>query len=617
MLKRLLALMLSFLTVILCFTSCASNNAPEDAEPQITENVEDTNSESTAKGILLSGENRYRIVHPHGSNKALALKVYDKLVEIDPIALTKPAYYSLVSDKSTDNGAPEILVGLTNRDESSNARQLLTSPYDFSIAVSENKIAIFAETEERLDEAVDYFISLISFDGADVYYANTENYVGIFEGAYPDASIDGKLLSSFSIVIPAEATETEKQAASLLTKTLSWVCGKKLPTVNDTEASTELEIIIGKTNRTDNYLPGELNDRLLLDNGKLIFAPSDESGYTRLINRLKDKIIESNGSLKSPDTIVDSLSFHTLRSVSFGAVNITEQENGLRFNKCTALQLSEWEKCGRLTEASTSTGIKLDFYTNSASLYFKASQGTKFELFVNGESIERSTTGIFDVDLDNASENRITILFPNHEVNSTLLDVRLDEGATVTPYTYEHKFLIMGDSITQGYLAATDSLSWANRITRMFNAESIIQGISSGCFYPSTIDPSIDFDPDYIFVAYGTNDWSWCRKSMDEFKFYATEYYEKLREIYPDAQIIGITPIWRKDNDATAVGAFDNMCAELKAIIESVGGFAVNGVDLVPHDRKYYGEDICLHPNNYGFDHYANNLYEAVKDIIK
>ena len=53
MLKRLLSLMLSFLTVILCFTSCASNNAPEDAEPQITENVEDTNSESTAKGILL------------------------------------------------------------------------------------------------------------------------------------------------------------------------------------------------------------------------------------------------------------------------------------------------------------------------------------------------------------------------------------------------------------------------------------------------------------------------------------------------------------------------------------------------------------------------------------
>jgi len=451
-------------------------------------------------------------------------------------------------------------------------------------------------------------------DDGNVYYATLESYVDVYRGDYPSATIASTPLKDYKIVISATANETQKKAAEELAFILTRVCGTSVPIITDAEPASEHEILFCPLNRAESETSTGMNDKLSFNNGKVIIAPT-ENGYSRLANMLAYVIDNNRGIVAKKDLQFTSLSYDAIRSVAFGAVNISEQENGLRFNKFSDKQIEKWTSYNRYNEAASSTGIRLDFYTNSSSFYFKASKNTKFELFINGESKEISSTGIFDVKLE-GENNRITVLFPNHQVNTTLFEVKLDEGATITPYEYQRKFLIVGDSITQGYSAATDSLSWANRITRMFDADSVIQAISGGTFQVSTLDPEVDFIPDYIFVAYGTNDWG-ARSSMDDFRSYAQAYYDKLAELYPDAKIIGITPIWRKDTDPRRVGEFDDMCAALKEIIESVGGYAVNGVDLVPHDRQYYGEDICLHPNNEGFEFYANNLYEAVKDIIK
>jgi hypothetical protein len=156
---------------------------------------------------------------------------------------------------------------------------------------------------------------------------------------------------------------------------------------------------------------------------------------------------------------VISLSCDSIKAISFGAVNITEHTDGLRFNKFSDFQIEEWTKFNKYNEAAGSSGIRFDFYTNSSTFYFKASSGTNYELFVDGVSKEISSTGVFDVKFDDNTERRLTVLFPNHNVNSTVSEVRIDENATLTPYTYSRKFLIFGDSITQGYCAETDSFS--------------------------------------------------------------------------------------------------------------------------------------------------------------
>lgn len=614
MFKKILALVLALIIAALALTSCNSKNeepAPTDAPATETEA-----SKNDEGKILLSGENRYRIVYPENSKelKTYAMKIYEKLLALDPIAATKPVYYNLGTDKAVADGTPEILVGLTNRDASAKAAETLTKYHDYAIHITDGCIAIYANTEERLDAAVTYFIKNMSAtDNGDVYYKKADSYVNVYKGDYPSAKIEKTPLKDYRIVISSTADETQKQAADQLALSLSKMCGSNIQIVTDAEAATEHEILLCPLNRPESESPSGVNDRISLKNGKIVMVPSN-NGYARLSNTLCYIINEMRGAVSGKDIEFSSLSYDVIRSVSFGAVNITEQTNGLRFNKFSDKQIEKWTEYNRYNEAASSTGIRLDFYTDSSSFYFKASQNTKFELFINGESKEITSKGTFDVTLE--GENRITVLFPNHQVNTTLFEVTLDEGATIKPYEYQRKFLIVGDSITQGYSAATDSLSWANRITRMFDADSVIQAISGGTFQVSTLDPEVDFIPDYIFVAYGTNDWG-ARSSMDDFKAYAQAYYDKLAELYPDAKIIGITPIWRKDTEPRRVGEFDDMCAALKEIIESVGGYAVNGVDLVPHDRQYYGEDICLHPNNEGFEFYANNLYEAVKDIIK
>ena len=514
----------------------------------------------------------------------------------------------MTSDKTDPAGAKEILVGLTNRPATEKAAGSLQNYPDFTITVHDGNIAIFANTQARLEAAIRYFVKNMKASATgEVYYVGDPNYVDVYKGDYPSATVNGKPLKDYSIVLSADATNAEKALATELSNELSFITGTTLPTTTDSSAA--LKIVFDKGDE------GALNDKIYLDGDTLVLAPASENGYQRLIAALASKIKACGGIITNDSIKFNSLSYDAIRSVSFGAVNITEQENGLRFNKFSDFQIEEWTKYNRYKEAASSTGIRLDFYTNSSTFYFAASLNTNFELFINGESKEISSTGKFNVTLE-GEQNRITVLFPNHQVNSTVGEVKIDEGATLIPYTYARKFLILGDSITQGYSAATDSLSWANRITRMFDADSVIQAVSGGTFRPSTLDPNVDFTPDYILVAYGTNDWNG-RPSMEDFKTHAQAYYDKLAELYPNAKIIGITPIWRKDNHARNVGEFDDMCAELKTIIESVGGYAVNGVDLVPHDRKYYGEDICLHPNNEGFEFYANNLYEQIKDIIK
>ena len=607
--KKILVLLLALILSLSLFCSCnkEGDGDPTDDEANGSQNA----TEETIGGILLSGENRYRVVYPQNETalKAFGLKIYDKLLELDPIAPTKPAYYSLTSDKTDPAGAKEILIGLTNRPATEKAADALQSYPDFTITLQDGNIAIFANTQARLDAAVRYFVkNMKASTSGDVYYTGGENYVDVYKGDYPSATINGNPLKDYSIVLSANATDAEKALATELSNELSFITGTTLPTTTD--SSSALKIVFGKGEE------GSLNDRIYLDNDAIVLAPASENGYQRLIETLASKIRACRGIVTDENIKFSSLSYDAIKSISFGAVNISEQPDGLRFNKFSQKQIEEWTKFSRYNEASGSTGIRLDFYTDSSSFFFRGTSGKKFELFVNGESVKISSDGYIEAELDNTQENRVTLLFPNHQVNATLYELRLDEGASIRPYKYSRKFLIVGDSITQGYSSVTDSLSWANRITRMFDADSVIQAISGGTFRYSTLDPDVEFTPDYIFVAYGTNDWSG-GSSMESFKANAQAYYDKLAELYPNATIIGITPIWRKDNHARNVGEFDDMCAELKTIIESVGGYAVNGVDLVPHDRKYYGEDICLHPNDEGFEFYANNLYEAVKDIIK
>ena len=116
-------------------------------------------------------------------------------------------------------------------------------------------------------------------------------------------------------------------------------------------------------------------------------------------------------------------------------------------------------------------------------------------------------------------------------------------------------------------------------------------------------------------MAYGTNDWS--KSTREDFRRRCYEFYYALHLNYPNAKIFGLTPIWRKDQDAEKVfGEFGEVSRDIQNVVKDFSNvICINGNDLVPHDERYFA-DLRLHPNESGFACYYQNLFEKMKKHI-
>ena len=61
------------------------------------------------------------------------------------------------------------------------------------------------------------------------------------------------------------------------------------------------------------------------------------------------------------------LSFDQIKSVTVGALSVKREDDGIHFYKCTEKQIDAWyrQREGLGNGARTTTGVRLDFITNS------------------------------------------------------------------------------------------------------------------------------------------------------------------------------------------------------------------------------------------------------------
>ena len=119
-----------------------------------------------------------------------------------------------------------------------------------------------------------------------------------------------------------------------------------------------------------------------------------------------------------------------------------------------------------------------------------------------------------------------------------------------------------------------------------------------------------------ICVAYGANDWN--SKTETEFAENAEMFCRALRENYPNAKIIALTPIWSKTREEKQKDRwpFENMVQHLSALQEKIENLTViPGTEFVPLDTACFAEDH-VHPNDIGIAHYAQNLQNKLTNII-
>ena len=310
------------------------------------------------------------------------------------------------------------------------------------------------------------------------------------------------------------------------------------------------------------------------------------------------------------------LTLEQIKTITVGALNIWEENEVFRFAKCTQKQVDAWYKLEDILgfRAETTSGVRLDFYTNSSFFRFTPQiKGTfeRYEVYIDNVFLYHFDKTDFEVNtrkeivLDD-KEHRITLYLPGHEIG-TLESVEIEDGATLAAHQYDCKMLFIGDSITQGWESTFDSLSYAHHVTRFFNAESVIQGIGGGFYHETIFDEAIQFEPDIVVIAYGTNDWQ-KYPTIEAGREQCSRFLDLIVKRYGDKKIFGISPIWREEGvSKPLMGSFQMCCSYVKDEIKKHGIILIEGETLVPHLGEFFVEDM-LHPNMSGFGIYALNL---------
>lgn len=322
------------------------------------------------------------------------------------------------------------------------------------------------------------------------------------------------------------------------------------------------------------------------------------------------------------------LTLAQLRQITLGATDICSREDGIHFFRMSDAQRAAF------TAATASFGpkclatscIRLDFHTDSSTLtleWCNAVTTTRtilyFDVLVDGEELlhsgtmdcRRRTAGGFTLQLPEG-EHRVQVFFPTL-TGFTLGRAALDDGASLRPHGAALRFLLYGDSITQGYDAIHPSSCYANLLGRWYDAEIVNQAVGGAVFDPATPEGTGRFD--LVITAYGSNDWT--KKDAAAFRDDAAAYMDRVSQLYAAVPRVLILPIWRADylGRTTAVGDFPASRALLAQLGRERGFHVVDDFHLVPHETALLS-DGYLHPNDAGFAPFARRLAEQLEAFL-
>lgn len=256
---KIFCLLFTLIIIIGVFTACKKNDNSPDSGTQTDNTPTGSATEETKEPedkniyIVKDGKPVYALVRRETFYTSYIQKVntlFNRIFDLGGVKLDFSDDW-IDPRKEFDPNAPEILVGLTNRDE--NLAIMDEVPIDgYVIRHINNKIIIAAHKESNLYEAIDYFNEnlLETTDGK-----NGKNI--IYKGDYTKGTMDTKYLfdkdnklNDYVIVYPTdERYKNYLSYANSLAKAIKKATGVTLECVPDTTPETEKEIVLGVSSR--------------------------------------------------------------------------------------------------------------------------------------------------------------------------------------------------------------------------------------------------------------------------------------------------------------------------------------------------------------------------------
>lgn len=327
------------------------------------------------------------------------------------------------------------------------------------------------------------------------------------------------------------------------------------------------------------------------------------------------------------------LTLEEIRAVAVGVVYATEEEDGVFLHRFTPAQEQAYKETNDefYMKTKASAGIKLVFETDAENLQLgvSVSPGDKCSGFSLDVYANEALVGSIDTWPDRGLEGKylesyalgagiktVRIYLP-WQACARIAELSVDDEAYIKPIKPSKRMLMFGDSITHGVTALRQKNSYAVRLSEMLDTDARNKGIGGDTFFPALAQctEEADFAPDYITVAYGTNDWG--KKTPEKYCEDVRAFYGVLSRQYPNAKIFAVTPIWRKDEaDERPFGPFSDLERYICECVQDLENVTViSGYNLVPHDENLY-HDLRLHPNDEGFAYYAENLYREIQKYL-
>lgn len=333
------------------------------------------------------------------------------------------------------------------------------------------------------------------------------------------------------------------------------------------------------------------------------------------------------------------LNFEQIKSITQGAAYLTEEDALITFHRFSPEEEVLYSKTQFRDKVYSTAGVQMEFTTDAQSLYIsiETSPATSrsyfsMDVFADGEVRKRIQNfeekdlpanytevslplGRFSEEISlGDGEKTVRIVFP-WSVKTRLLEMKLQNAAYVTPRKKQKTLIMYGDSITNGYDAVFPSNSYAVRFADALDAELFNKGIGGEVFFPELAAIKSHPAPDYITVAYGTNDWGTAEQA--DFRKRCEEFFGFLVGNYPATEIFAITPIWRKNyQEDRKFGDFFDVERHIREVCAQYANIKViSGWEFVPHNETYYA-DQRVHPNDKGFCEYYQNLKEKFEKLI-
>ncbi len=310
----------------------------------------------------------------------------------------------------------------------------------------------------------------------------------------------------------------------------------------------------------------------------------------------------------------------------------TDDRNRLRFMRFLPGQIADYGLDGERfpVRCRASANVTLDFISDAEWFGFEydvqagSSQSFySFDLFVDGvledsTAMEGFASSAILFDLPKGT-HRVTLFFP-WSVEVMLKSMSVSENAFIRPVPAKKlRIMTIGDSITQGYIAKHPGFCWVGKLTRALDAEVLNLGVGGYGFLTNSLKEPIDWKPDIIILAYGSNDFT-READKDGFCKCVSAYMPKLAEMFPGTPILQIPPIYRCDlkylcqRKSKGYG-LDDAGRIIREIAASYPQVTVMENIGYPRAAGFFAPDN-LHPNDLGFQLYGEAVIRAVKEKL-